>query len=142
LKTASHELADPVPLARDLIRCASVTPEDAGAQAVLAASLEALGFTVTRLRFGEIENLFARLGTGSPHVASPAILTWCRQAPPRGPPAHSTAGPRRRALRPRCLRHEGPSPSWRCAAHLALPDQRLVSLLITGDEEDRPWTAP
>ncbi len=58
---------DPLPLAQALIRCASVTPEDAGAQGVLAAELEALGFTVTRLRFGEIENLFARRGTSGPH---------------------------------------------------------------------------
>jgi succinyl-diaminopimelate desuccinylase len=60
-------MTDPLPLAQALIRCASVTPEDAGAQAVLAAALEALGFRVTRLRFGAIENLFARIGTGGPH---------------------------------------------------------------------------
>ena len=53
--------ADPLPLAQALIRCASVAPADAGAQAVLAAALEGLGFAVTRLRFGAIENLFARL---------------------------------------------------------------------------------
>ena len=58
---------DPLPLAQALIRCASVTPADAGAQAVLADALNALGFTVHRLRFGEIENLFARIGTGGPH---------------------------------------------------------------------------
>ena len=50
---------DPLELAQALIRCASVTPADAGAQGVLAAALEAIGFTVTRLKFGEIENLFA-----------------------------------------------------------------------------------
>ncbi|MBU6499757.1 MAG: succinyl-diaminopimelate desuccinylase [Rhodospirillales bacterium] len=61
-------LTDPLPLAQALIRCASVTPEDAGAQAVLAARLEALGFTVTRLRFGAIENFFARIGSGGPHL--------------------------------------------------------------------------
>jgi succinyl-diaminopimelate desuccinylase len=60
--------ADPLPLAQALLRCASVTPADAGAQGVLAAELERLGFTVTRLRFGEIENLFARIGTEGPHV--------------------------------------------------------------------------
>ncbi len=34
---------------------------------VLTAALEQLGFTVTRLRYGEIENIFARIGTGAPH---------------------------------------------------------------------------
>jgi len=65
--TAAETLADPVPLAQRLIRCASVTPADGGAQDVLAEALAALGFTIHRLSFGETENLYARLGTGSPH---------------------------------------------------------------------------
>ena len=44
-----------------------MTPADGGAQDVLADALDRLGFTVHRLRFGDIENLFARLGTGGPH---------------------------------------------------------------------------
>ena len=60
-------LADPLPLAQALIRCHSVTPADGGAQDVLAGALNRLGFTVHRLRFGEIENIFARIGTGAPH---------------------------------------------------------------------------
>ncbi|PPQ34359.1 succinyl-diaminopimelate desuccinylase [Rhodopila globiformis] len=62
------DLSDPLPLAQALIRCASVTPADAGAQDALAGMLERLGFTIHRLRFGEIENLFARMGTDGPHV--------------------------------------------------------------------------
>jgi succinyl-diaminopimelate desuccinylase len=61
-------LHDPLALAQALIRCASVTPEDAGAQDVLAAALTSLGFSVTRLRFGSTDNLFARIGTGGPHL--------------------------------------------------------------------------
>jgi succinyl-diaminopimelate desuccinylase len=61
-------LADPLLLAQSLLRCASVTPADAGAQDVLADALSSLGFTVTRLHFGEIENLFARIGSGGPHL--------------------------------------------------------------------------
>jgi succinyl-diaminopimelate desuccinylase len=62
------DLSDPLGLAQALVRCPSVTPEDAGAQAVLAAALDRLGFSVTRLRFCEIENLFARVGTGAPRI--------------------------------------------------------------------------
>ena len=52
-------------LLRDLLRCPSVTPADAGAQGVLIGALEGLGFEVTKLRFGEIENFFAeRKGAG------------------------------------------------------------------------------
>jgi succinyl-diaminopimelate desuccinylase len=64
-------LSDPLPLARDLIRCRSVTPEDGGALAVLEAALTTLGFTCTRLAFAtggpKIENLYARLGTAAPN---------------------------------------------------------------------------
>jgi succinyl-diaminopimelate desuccinylase len=59
---------DPLPLAQALIRCNSTTPADGGCQAVLAEALEGLGFTVHRLRYGEIENLFARRGNDGPHL--------------------------------------------------------------------------
>lgn len=58
---------DPVELTRALIRCPSVTPADAGAIAVLEGALAPLGFACTRLRFGEVDNLFARIGHGRPH---------------------------------------------------------------------------
>ncbi len=57
----------PLALARALIRCPSVTPADEGAQAVLAAALGALGFSVVPLRFGAVENLYARIGDSPPH---------------------------------------------------------------------------
>jgi len=59
---------DPVLLARDLIRKPSVTPIDAGAMDVLQAALEQLGFACRRLKFGEVENLYARRGTASPNL--------------------------------------------------------------------------
>ena len=61
-------MIDPVALAQDLLRCNSVTPADGGAQAVLIRALEGLGFTVTRLRFGEIENFFAERAGQGPHL--------------------------------------------------------------------------
>ncbi len=45
-----------------------MTPADGGAQEVLAEALGRLGFTIHRLRFGEIENIFARLGSEGPHI--------------------------------------------------------------------------
>ncbi len=53
---------DPVDLTAALVRCASVTPEDAGALAVLERVLGAAGFACTRVRRGGIENLYARWG--------------------------------------------------------------------------------
>lgn len=51
---------------KELIRRASVTPDDAGCQAWLIEKLEALGFVCESMRFGEVDNLWARLGTAAP----------------------------------------------------------------------------
>jgi succinyl-diaminopimelate desuccinylase len=59
---------DAIALARDLIRIPSVTPRDEGAMDVLQAALEGLGFACRRMRFGEIENLYARRGTEGPNL--------------------------------------------------------------------------
>ncbi len=59
---------DPIDLAQALIRRPSVTPADAGAMGVLQRALEGLGFACRRLTFGEIENLYARIGTQSPNL--------------------------------------------------------------------------
>lgn len=59
---------DPLPLAQTLLRRQSVTPADDGAQDLLAAELERLGFTVTRLKFGDIQNLFAERAAPGRHL--------------------------------------------------------------------------
>ncbi len=59
---------DPLKLASDLIRRPSVTPADAGAMDVLQAALEAIGFSCRRMKFGEIENLYARRGLQGPNL--------------------------------------------------------------------------
>ncbi len=66
-------LSPAVRLTRDLIRCPSVTPEDAGALDIVERTLKSVGFTTRRLVFAEpgtpdVDNLFARLGSGSPHL--------------------------------------------------------------------------
>ncbi|MBJ7535590.1 succinyl-diaminopimelate desuccinylase [Rhodomicrobium vannielii ATCC 17100] len=59
--------------AQTLIRCESVTPDEAGALACLERELGAAGFACERLRFSEpgtadVENLYARIGDGTPHI--------------------------------------------------------------------------
>lgn len=53
----------------NLIARQSVTPVDDGCQSVLAARLDAIGFTIEHLRFGEVDNLWARRGTQGPVFA-------------------------------------------------------------------------
>ena len=55
-----------VALLCDLIRCRSVTPDDAGCQEILTARLNALGFTCETLTFGEVDNFWARRGDDGP----------------------------------------------------------------------------
>jgi len=60
-------LDDPaVRLLSELVRRRSITPDDAGCQRLLAARLEAAGFHCEHLRFGDVDNLWARHGRGDP----------------------------------------------------------------------------
>src|SRR4051812_15936018 len=58
---------DALALAQALIRRPSVTPKDAGALDILERVVKALGFVTHRLPFGDVDNLYARLGTEGPH---------------------------------------------------------------------------
>jgi succinyl-diaminopimelate desuccinylase len=65
--------ADPVAIARDLLRCRSITPDEGGALTFLEGVLKTAGFTVHRMTFKEpgaddVENLYARIGSASPHL--------------------------------------------------------------------------
>jgi succinyl-diaminopimelate desuccinylase len=67
-------MTDALSIARDLIRCPSVTPADAGALGVLENLLKSHGFGVHRVTFSEpgtadIDNLYARIGNETPHIA-------------------------------------------------------------------------
>jgi succinyl-diaminopimelate desuccinylase len=64
---------DPVAIARDLIRCRSVTPDEGGALAYLQDLLMPAGFEVHRAVFAEpgttpVDNLYARVGTARPNL--------------------------------------------------------------------------
>jgi succinyl-diaminopimelate desuccinylase len=65
--------ADPLAIARDLIRCRSVTPEEGGALAYLQELLARAGFDVHRAVFAEpgtapVDNLYARIGKARPNL--------------------------------------------------------------------------
>ncbi len=131
---------DPVALTQALIRCASVTPEDRGAQDVLAEHLAGLGFAVTRLPFGAVQNLFARVGTSGPHLC----FAGHTDVVPPGDEAGWSVGPFAGMVRDGLLYGRGACDMKgaigafvaAAARHLAedIPHGSL-SLLITGDEE-------
>ncbi|MFL5105131.1 MAG: succinyl-diaminopimelate desuccinylase, partial [Xanthobacteraceae bacterium] len=140
--------ADPVAIARDLIRCPSVTPAEGGALAYLERLLKAAGFTVHRPVFhqpgtADVENLYARIGTASPHL----VFAGHTDVVPPGDEAAWRHGPFAGEIAEGVLYGRGAVDMkggvacFLAAAldHLAANGGRpkgSLSFLITGDEED------
>ncbi len=140
----SLPVADALALAQALIRCPSVTPEDAGAQQVLAAALEALGFEVHRLRFGgppdgPVDNLVAVLGEGAPHFA----FAGHTDVVPVGESAGWSVDPFEAVIADGQLVGRGAADMKgaiaamvaAAAQHVARDAKGRLSFIITGDEE-------
>jgi succinyl-diaminopimelate desuccinylase len=68
LNSMKSTRTNPAALLRDLIRCPSVTPQEGGALTLLEDVLKAAGFHAQRLKFDEVDNLFAWIGSGHPHL--------------------------------------------------------------------------
>ena len=133
---------DPLPLAQALIRCPSVTPQDAGALDLYQRWLEALGFRCHRLPFGEppIENLYARIGNGGRHFC----YAGHSDVVPPGPLAGWSEDPFAAVVRDGQLIGRGAADMKGSLAAFAVAAARALragkmqgslSLLITGDEE-------
>ena len=64
--TNSNTYSKTLSLAINLLTRRSNTPEDAGCQELMISHLEPLGFKIERMRFGNVDNLYARRGTTGP----------------------------------------------------------------------------
>lgn len=128
---------DPVDLAQALIRRPSVTPADEGAMDLLQRQLETLGFACRRMKFGEIENLYARRGTARPNLC----FAGHTDVVPVGDGAAWTAGPFEAEIRDGVLYGRGAVDMKSAIAAFVsavgnMPDTPgSISFLITGDEE-------
>jgi succinyl-diaminopimelate desuccinylase len=126
---------DPVELASALIACPSVTPASGAVFDTLEAALVPLGFEVHRFVTGEVENLFATRGGGSPHFGFAGHLDVV-------PPGEGWSGdPFAPQVRGGLLYGRGAVDmkggiAAFVAAAAEIADHRgTLSLLITGDEE-------
>lgn len=138
-------MLDPVALAAAMIRCRSVTPADGGTLAELERALGPLGFTCTRLTFGEgadaVHNLFARRGAGRPHFC----YAGHTDVVPPGDEGSWSVGPFTGEVKGGFLYGRGASDMKGSIACFAAAVARFlgdggsergsISLLITGDEE-------
>jgi succinyl-diaminopimelate desuccinylase len=140
--------ADPVAIARDLVRCRSVTPEDGGALDYLQGVLAKAGFTVHRMTFAEpgtapIENLYARVGTEKPNLVFAGhtdVVPPGDEAAWHHPPFGGEIADDRLYGRGAVDMKGGvacfvAAASDYLAANGGKPKRGSISLLITGDEE-------
>lgn len=125
----------------DLIRRASVTPDDAGCQAVMMARLEKLGFTCTPLPFGEVSNFWAERGTAGPTL----VFAGHTDVVPTGPVEAWDSPPFEPTLRDGVLYGRGAADMKGSLAAMVVACEAFVAahpghpgrigFLITSDEE-------
>ena len=133
-----------VRLTQDLVKCPSVTPAEGGALDLLEQVLTELGFSCTRLPFGEgearIDNLFARIGSGHPHIA----FAGHTDVVPTGDVAAWSCDPFAGEVRDGQIYGRGTADmkggiaAFVAAVKTYLESDKLqgsISLIITGDEE-------
>lgn len=128
-------------LTRELVKRPSVTPDDAGCQAVLAERLAPLGFEIERLRFGDTDNLWARRGGDGPLLC----FAGHTDVVPPGPLEDWSSDPFEPVVRDGLLYGRGAADMKASLAAMVVATERLfargvelagsLAFLITSDEE-------
>ena len=128
-------------LAMNLIRRPSLTPDDAGCQELMIERLKPLGFEVHRLRFGAVDNFWARRGTAKPLIA----FAGHTDVVPTGPREKWTSDPFTPTIRDGFLYGRGAADMKGSLAAMVTACERFVAaqpqhkgriaFLITSDEE-------
>ncbi|KAF1686307.1 succinyl-diaminopimelate desuccinylase [Pseudoxanthomonas broegbernensis] len=134
-------MSDVLDLACELIARASVTPDDAGCQALVAARLERAGFACEHLRHGQVHNLWATHGAGAPVL----VLLGHTDVVPPGPRADWTSDPFAPEVRDGVLYGRGAADMKSGVAAFVVAAERFaaayprhggtLALLLTSDEE-------
>ena len=132
---------DTLELTRQLIALRSVTPDDAGCQPLLAQRLEQAGFQIEHLRFGEVDNLWARRGNTAPLLC----FAGHTDVVPTGPLEQWSSDPFTPTIRNGCLYGRGAADMKASLAAFITAIEAFIAqhpqhkgsiaLLITSDEE-------
>jgi len=134
-------MSNTLELAKNLIARRSLTPDDAGCQEILIERLEKLGFTVEKMRFGFVDNFWARRGTAKPLV----VFAGHTDVVPTGPVEQWLSEPFTPTIRDGMLYGRGSADmKTSIAAFIVALEEFLarhpdhngsIGLLITSDEE-------
>lgn len=134
-------MSDVLDLTCDLIARRSITTEDAGCQAMLAARLERAGFRCEHLRYGQTDNLWATHGDGGPVL----MLLGHTDVVPPGPREAWASDPFQPEIRDGLLYGRGAADMKASVAAFAIALERFVAahpdhpgtvgMLLTSDEE-------
>jgi succinyl-diaminopimelate desuccinylase len=134
-------MTDVLALASELIRRRSVTPDDAGCQALIAGRLIQAGFNCEHLRLGEVDNLWATHGSGHPVL----VLLGHTDVVPPGPAAAWASDPFEPTIRDGMLYGRGVADMKGSVAAFVVALEQFVAahpqhagtvaLLVTSDEE-------
>ena len=134
-------MSEVVNLAKELILRHSVTPDDAGCQALIAERLQRAGFACESLRFGAVDNLWATHGSGAPVL----VLLGHTDVVPPGPREAWSSDPFVPTLRDGNLYGRGAADMKGSVAAFVVALERFaaahpahagtIALLVTSDEE-------
>jgi succinyl-diaminopimelate desuccinylase len=140
--TNSTTYSSTLSLAIDLLSRKSNTPEDAGCQDLMISRLEPLGFKIERMRFGNVDNLYARRGTTGPLL----VFAGHTDVVPTGPLDKWHTSPFEPTIKDGMLYARGAADMKTSLAAFVTsieefiaenPNHRgSIGLLITSDEED------
>ena len=133
---------DVLQLTCELIARASITPDDAGCQPLIAQRLQAVGFSIESLRFGEVDNFWATHGSGDGPVL---VLLGHTDVVPPGPREAWASDPFTAEIRDGVLYGRGAADMKGSVAAFVIALERFVAahpqhagtvaLLLTSDEE-------
>ncbi len=128
-------------LAKNLIARQSLTPDDAGCQEVMIERLQALGFHIERMRFGDVDNFYARRGSSGPLL----VFAGHTDVVPTGPVEKWHTPPFEPTIKDGMLYGRGAADmKTSCAAFITAIEEFVaahpghsgsIGLLITSDEE-------
>jgi succinyl-diaminopimelate desuccinylase len=130
-----------IELAKALISCPSVTPNDAGCQDILRQQLEKIGFHCESMRFEDVDNLWARYGKSGPLV----VFAGHTDVVPPGPETSWTNPPFTPTIRDGYLYGRGAADMKSAIAAMVIAATNFIkrhptfngsiAFLITSDEE-------